>query len=153
MHTYFHADTPDKVIHVLEAARHSRQRIHISYGDAESGRDWLEEYEVHGYVGRSTGKLKVPLLLPNRRSIGGGAILDHCIVRIRTSAGGRVLYQHPSYHFGAMEIRNKPEAIPLSDGRELKIDLLCDQKLHASFQNMKQVRHWIRKLGVIAAMC
>lgn len=89
--TSFHDETPDDVIRVLESARQGRVRLHISYGDRTTGRDWLEEVETHGYVGRSTGPVKVPLLVAIRRSTGGGAILDRCIVRISTAAGGRVL--------------------------------------------------------------
>jgi len=101
--TSYDQRTPDEVIRVLENARLNRQRVHISLGETEGpdqGQDWLEEFETHGYVGRSMGPVKVPLLLANRRSMGGGAILTHCVVRIRTSSGGRVLYQHPAYSHG-----------------------------------------------------
>lgn len=49
--TSYHQETPDTVISVLEAARQSRTRLHISLGDTTSGKDWLEEFETHGYVG------------------------------------------------------------------------------------------------------
>jgi hypothetical protein len=111
--TSYHDETPDDVIRVLENARQSRVRLHISYGDRTTGRDWLEEFETQGYIGRSMGPVKVPLLLPNRRSTGGGAVLDRCIVRIRTAAGGRVLWQHPTYHHGKVEIRSKAEPLSL----------------------------------------
>jgi hypothetical protein len=96
------------------------------------------------------GPVKVPLLVANRRSLGGGAILDHCIVRIRASAGGRVLYQHPKYHFGSLEVRRKTESVTLPDGRILNVDVLRDGDLHASFENMEKARRWVHKLGVTA---
>lgn len=152
--TSYDERTPDEVVAVLENARQSRQRLHISLGETDNdrgqiGRDWLEEFETHGYVGRSMGPVKVPLLVANRRSLGGGAILDHCIVRIRESAGGRVLYQHPQYHHGHLEIRTKAEPVD-SDGRILTVDVLRDGELHAAFENMEKARRWVHKLGVTA---
>ncbi|MCX7408681.1 MAG: hypothetical protein NTZ32_11430 [Planctomycetales bacterium] len=151
--TSYDERTPNEVIQVLESARLNHTRLHISLGetaDPNVGFDWLEEFESYGYIGRSMGPIKVPLLIANSRSMGGGAILDHCIVRIRTSSGGRVIYQHPAYHFGTMEIRRKTEPMTLPDGRVLTVDVLRDGKVHASFQDMNQARRWVQKLGVVA---
>lgn len=148
--TSYDERTPNEVIRVLENARANRTRLHISLGDTTTGTDWLEECETHGYVGRSMGPVRVPLLVANRRSLGGGAILDHCIVRIRTAAGGRVLYQHPQYHFGDLEIRQKVTPVELPDGRVLTVDVLRDEEVHASFETVEQARKLARKLGVVA---
>jgi hypothetical protein len=99
---FYHVETPDAVVKALEHARASRQRIRVYYGDSKTGRDWLEEHDVEGYVGNSTGPLKVPLLIYNRRCHGGGALLDHCIVKVKWTRGG-VLYQHPAYDAGTDE--------------------------------------------------
>lgn len=148
--TSYDERTPDEVIRVLENARLNRTRLHVSLGDTETGLDWIEEFESHGYVGRSMGPaVKVPLLVANRRSLGGGSILTHCIARIRASAGGRVLYQHPKYHHGDLEIRRKAEPVALPD-RVLTVDVLRDGELHASFENMEKARRWVHKLGVTA---
>ena len=148
--TSYHEKTPEAVIRVMENARQHRMRLHISLGDTETGRDWLEEFESNGYVGRSLGPVNVPLLIANRASTGGGAILDHCIVRIRESAGGRVLYQHSEYHHGSLEIRRKLAPVELPDGRVLTVDVLRDGELHAAFENVEKARRWVHKLGVIA---
>jgi hypothetical protein len=150
--TSFDARTSDKVIRVLELARQKRTRLHISLGDSETGEDWLEEFDISGYVGRSMGPIKVPLLIANRRSLGGGAILDHCIVRIRLSAGGQVLYQHDKYHHGSFELRIKAEPVVTADGRVLTVDIFRDSNIHASFTDMESARRWIRKVGVTAPM-
>lgn len=96
--TYYDLATRQNVINVLENARLNDYRIRVYYGDISTGLDWNEQYDVTGYVGRSTGPVKRPLLIYNKRSFGGGVILDHCIVKITESKGKRVLYQHPLYH-------------------------------------------------------
>lgn len=96
--TSYDARTIPEVIRILELCRQDRTRIRVHYGDVATGKDWMDVYDVTGKVGRSMGPIKVPLLIHNSRSMGGGAMLDHCIVRIVTSKGKRVLYQHPLYH-------------------------------------------------------
>ena len=100
--TAYHIDTPDRVVMLLERSRQERIRLRLYYGDKETGRDWCEVYDTVGYVGRSTGRIKIPLLIKTSRSSGGGAILDNCIVKIeyanKAKQGRRVLYQHPNYH-------------------------------------------------------
>lgn len=148
--TSYDARTPEEVIRILEDARLNRTRLHISLGDTDTGKDWLEEFDSYGYIGRSMGPIKVPLLIANTRSLGGGAILDHCIVRIRQSAGGRVLCQHPAYHHGDLQIRQKAEPVELLDGRVLAVDVLRDGEVHAAFENIAQARRWVNRLGVVA---
>ncbi len=153
--TFYDTRTPEEVIRVLESARLNRTRLHISLGETTDdrgklGRDWLEEHDITGYVSRSMGPIKVPLLVANRKSLGGFALLDHCIVRIRTAAGGRVLYQHHAYHYGVLELRWKFEPVELPDGRVLTVDVLQDGVVHASFENMAQARRWVQKLGLVA---
>jgi hypothetical protein len=151
--TSYDLRTPIEVINVLEKARLNRTRLHISLGETdgnEAGKDWLEENMVYGFIGRSTGSIKIPLLIHNRRSLGGPGLLDHCIVRIRTSQGGRVLWTHPSYHHGTLEIRQKTEPVTLRDGRTLTVDVLRDGELHASFESIDKARRWVNKLGVAA---
>lgn len=153
--TSYDQRTPVEVIRILEHARLNRDRLHVSLGFTEGpniGQDWLEENDVYGFIGRSTGSIKIPLLIHNRRSLGGLSLLDHCIVRIRTSTGNRILYQHPDYHHGHLELRNKSEPLVLEDGRILTVDVLRDGKIHASFETMNKARRFISKLGVRAAI-
>lgn len=98
--TCYPVETPTKVREVLETYIGKRDvRLALHFGDTTTGEDWLEEFDVEGYIGRSMGPMHSALLLRNARSDGGGAILTDCIVRIRfanRSVGGD-LYRHPSY--------------------------------------------------------
>ena len=150
---YYHAGTPDPVINVLERARSCRERIRLYLGGTQTGRDWLEEYDDEGYVGNSVGPLKVPLLIRNRRSSGGPAILDHCIVRIRRTGSNRdVLYQHPAYHTGTFTIRTiEPEErcgeVNLSqEGYSHAVDV--DGVNHANFRSLAAAEHFVKKMTV-----
>ena len=88
--TSFDISTNQDVINVLERCRQNRTRIKLDYGKVETGESWGEIFDVTGYVGRSNGGIKIPLLIYNSRSYGGGAILDHSIIQIKESRGGRV---------------------------------------------------------------
>lgn len=87
------------VMEALERANNTDTRIRIWYGDTNTGIVWGEDNDVLGYVGRSTGKIKAPLLIPNKRSMGGGAMAHNSIVRIDTTQG-RTIYKHRSFNAG-----------------------------------------------------
>ena len=80
--TAYSTETSDKMIEILERlmANHTRARFH--WGDTKTGQDWGDIYNVRGHIGRSTGRFKIPLLIHNIRSLGGGALLDDSIVKI-----------------------------------------------------------------------
>jgi hypothetical protein len=94
--TSFQNETKREIAEVLERCRVNRIRIVLDYGN-DDGQSWGETFDTRGYVGRSTGAFKIPILVYNSRSIGGGAIMTRCIVQIKESRGGRVLYQHKNY--------------------------------------------------------
>lgn len=99
---WFNKKTPERVMTIIAHAYHSGKRIRVFYGDTETGRDWMEEYDVMGTVGRSTGKHKVPLLINNSRSHGGTAIMCSHIVKITIDK--TVVYKHPDYYIHDMKI-------------------------------------------------
>jgi hypothetical protein len=95
--TTYKDETPLQVITILEHSRNARQRVCVRYGDTQTGRDW-GDMRMCGHVGRSTGSIKIPLLIKTRRSMGGEGILDAHIVQITEPTTKRVLYTHPKYH-------------------------------------------------------
>lgn len=106
--TAYHEETPDAVVNILENARNSGRetRLRFALGDTETGEDWNEIYDTTGYIGRSTGTIKIPLLIAKVTSYGGPAILDHCIVKIERKRKGEreytEVYRHPKYHTNSM---------------------------------------------------
>ena len=123
--TWFEPGTPDGVQSALERARESGARIRVFYGDSQTGQDWLEEHDVMGTVGRTTGPLKTPILLANARSSGGGAILTKNVVRVielSPRTGKHIeTYRHPGYHQPKLWIRrgigDQPSWMVYANGR------------------------------------
>ena len=101
--TWFDARTPAGVQSALEAARRSNDVMRVFTGDTVTGRDWMEEYDTIGRIGRSGDAMKVPLLIPDGDN-GGPALLTHCIVRIINVTKGKEVYRHPKYYTPKMEL-------------------------------------------------
>lgn len=97
---WFKKETPLQVCDALASAYARQFRVRIWCGDVATGAAWQEEYDVVGTIGRSTGQRKVPLLINRTNSCGGGAVLDHCIVRIDRTDGAGTVYKHPSFTHG-----------------------------------------------------
>lgn len=103
--THFHPDTPPQVREIIENHHAARkqgkgQRLRFHYGDNKTGQAWGDSEA--GYVGRSTGSQPIPLVVNNSRSMGGGGLLTHAIVKVETTRKGKsgqpdVLYQHPKF--------------------------------------------------------
>lgn len=97
--TYYDLSTPAQVVTVLESRMGKRDkdsRIAITYGDVKTGKAWHSIES--GYVGRTTGSVKAPLLCHSITSMGGAVINDPSILLITTTRGNKkVLYRHPLY--------------------------------------------------------
>jgi hypothetical protein len=101
----FDVRTPETVCNILAQYAGRRDvRLRLYYGDTETGRCWMEEHDTIGYIGRSTGQIKIPLLIKNSRSWGGGAILDNCIIKI--TVDGVTLYEHPLFNMPVVTVNN-----------------------------------------------
>lgn len=102
--TSYHSETPKKIIDIIEDARINHDRLRFCFGDTNTGKDWEERYDTTGYIGRSTGPVKIPLLIKRSNSTGGGGVLDHCIVKIERKMQGYrsyvEMYRHPLYNKG-----------------------------------------------------
>lgn len=88
-------DTPDDLIEILEKLREARTRVTFEYGNINTGVSWNKEYDITGYIGRSNGKFKVPLLINNTRSYGGSSLSTDCVLSIKYSnkANGGYIYK------------------------------------------------------------
>ena len=94
--TWYNENANEEVIRILEDARINNLRVRIFYGDYKTGEDWLEDCDVIGRIGRSCGRIQIPLLLKKSNSTGGGGISTSCIVKITIDK--KIVYQHENYH-------------------------------------------------------
>lgn len=137
--TYYKDTTPPEVIRALEQAYDEDCRIRIFLGDSKTGRDWLEENDVTGTVGRSTGPIKIPLLIRTNRSTGGGALLTDCIVRLLVN--GREVYRHPKYSIPLFSVfQEKPRQY-----KDVPWGVYLDKEKspHARFKTEQAARRWV----------
>ena len=92
--TFYPANIPSKLVEVLENCRINKTRIVIDYGDTVSGISWNEVNDITGYIGRTTGENKAPILVYNSRSLGGITIMCGNILTIRESKGKKLIYSY-----------------------------------------------------------
>lgn len=102
--TWFDPGTAAKVAEILERYRASGKLLRLFYGDPATGRDWMEECDTVGTIGRSGGLMRSPLLVAPG-VCGGPAILTACIVRMLDGVSGRELYRADTYVVPALTSR------------------------------------------------
>ncbi|HRZ18703.1 MAG TPA: hypothetical protein P5136_01485 [Methanofastidiosum sp.] len=106
---YFHPETLVAVATIIASQLLERnlrnERFRFHYGNQKTGEAW-GDIET-GYIGRSTGPIKIPLVIYNARSHGGPALLDNCIVKIERSKGKEIVWEHPDYHRTPEELLTK----------------------------------------------
>lgn len=134
--TCYYADTPDPIVDVLETVRVNQRKVRLFYGDPKTGQSWFDEHDVIGRIGRSTGPIKVPLLI-EPGEIGGPALLDQCIIRIDSPR--KTLYQHAQFRVGEVAlVRGKLKRQPWT--------VLIDQILQARFEDKRQAQRYMEFL-------
>lgn len=95
---FFDPATPDDLVRLLEGWYRSNARLTFDFGDTDTGESWGDTYDVSGYIGRTTGTIKSPILVNNKRSMGGPILSTNRILTVRPSNkkhGDYLLYQAP----------------------------------------------------------
>lgn len=138
--THYTEGTNEQLIRLIEAFRLNRKRIRLFYGDTETGRDWMEEYDTIGRIGRSMGSQPIPLLIKSERSHGGTAILTGSIVKITLDK--QIVYQHPKYHQPELFILNNKDYFSTRNQEE-KLTVQTSDDVLATFKTYEQARRWM----------
>ena len=153
--TFYSSEALDGAILALEYARTNKIRVRIFYAyktaeekergvkDSEFGvlEVWNEEFDCVGRLGRSTGTIKVPVLLSSSSSRYGSPILENKIVVVKTT-GGRVLFSADGLKFP--EWRVNADADKKTCELLYKTSLMKDFKVYATCRNedfQKAVRY------------
>jgi hypothetical protein len=123
----FNEGTNEKVIEVLSMVQKDRRRVRVWFGDVLTGKSWDEENDVCGYIGKSTGMNKIPLLIHNEKSFGGGALLCDSIVKIVDTKSKVIYYQHENFS--------------QSNFTEQGCQVLKDGQTYATCENETKVRN------------
>lgn len=143
--TFYSAEALDGAILALEYARVNRIRIRIFYAyktaeEKENGvRDskfdvlevWEDENDCIGWLGRSNGNIKIPILLSSSSSPYGLSILESRVVLVKTT-GGKVLFTADGLKF--------PEWKVNADSDKKTCELLYKTSLMEDFETYATCR-------------
>lgn len=137
--TSYDINTDKKIVSILDDAIINRKRLKLDYGNTETGESWNECYDIIGRIGRSTGTIKIPLLILTSRSYGGGAILDSSIIKITDVKTRNVLYKNQNY-------KEKVFNIVPSDLPDYTVNVNINGKLYSRHKSERSAKLIINKL-------
>ena len=127
----------EKVKSILEGAYHNRmQRLRLFHG--KDGKVWNEEYDVCGYIGRSTGIQKIALLINNKSSSGGNGIMTDRIVGIYDTKMKKCLFWADGYKMPKVIIALCGSNDLIKKGYTHEVWL--DNQLYANCKNLKEAQ-------------
>ena len=144
---HFRNGTSLEVANVINEALKANRRLRFWFGDTETGKAWVEENDVIGYIGRSSGTVQIPLAVFSRRSFGGGALMTQAIVRIDDMCKRRTLYAHPTFSTGEIEVHKMFRDInDYDNGTTYTHFLTIDRATHSrhtSFEQADRLRKFL----------
>ncbi len=138
--TSYDINTDKKIVSILDDAIINRKRLKLDYGNTATGESWNECYDIIGRIGRSTGSIKIPLLILTSRSYGGGALLDSCIIKITDIKTGKVIYKNQNY-------KEKVFNIVPSDLPDYTVNVNINGKLYSRHKSERSAKILIGKLS------
>jgi len=138
--TCYDINTDKKIVSILDDAIINRKRLKLDYGNTETGESWNECNDIIGRIGRSTGSIKIPLLILTSRSYGGGALLDSCIIKITDVKTGNVIYKNQNY-------KEKVFNIVPSDLPDYTVNVNINGKLYSRHKSERSAKILIGKLS------
>ena len=142
---HFKEGTSLEVADVINEALKANRRLRFWFGDTETGKAWVEENDVIGYIGRSSGTVQIPLAVFSRRSFGGDALMTQAIVRIDDIAKKKTLHVHPKFSTGVIEVHKmlRPrEFNGIEYSHELRTDHATHSR-HTSFEQADRLRKFL----------
>ncbi len=138
--TYYHVGTPDSLVHILEKARTNKTRVKVYLGDAVTGKDWMEESDKMGFIGRSSGPIKIPIIMKYEGAPGGTDLMPENIVKLSTAYIGTVLYQTKNYHQPSMEL------VEDGDGED-NYAILINEEVYSRHKTKRSAQLLFKKLS------
>lgn len=134
---WFSTNTPQQARKAIINAYENKYRVRVWLGDTETGKVWAEENDILGYIGRSTGTQKIPLLIYSNMSSGGDGLLDHCVLGIQSTHNKQFTYKHPKMYIPNM-------SIVIDETRDdLQFCVYIEESLRARFKTHGQAERYM----------
>lgn len=103
--TWYSHGIDQKLIQVFERLRASGEEVRVWQGHVTTGRAWIEldHADCIGRISRSSGSMKIPLLI-GRDGYDKGTLFDHSCLRIVRINDAKELWRHPLFHVPYLSI-------------------------------------------------
>ena len=101
---FFKSCTSDQLVNIITYLYLTKDKVRLYYGNNETGEVSLDEYDLYGTIGKSTGIIKVPLLIPKINSISGSAISTSLIVGIARTKDKKFVYKANNFKLPVLKL-------------------------------------------------
>lgn len=133
--TWFKKDTRDAVKKVIDRLIHTGEKVRVFYGDPETGKSSMDEFDMIGSVGRLTGTLKAPILISEADGFGA-PMQDDKVIRIIRVRDHKNLYKHPGFHLPEMKLVE-------AEHPQFKVSVMIEGQVAARFKSLGKACKWI----------
>lgn len=135
---FFEEGTDEQVANVVNRMYQTKKRYKVYFGCVDTGKVYAEEYDTIGTVGKSTGQIKIPLMITRKGNMGGGALLPSLIVAVREMDTNYFIYKHSKFVEPTVEIKENTSPDPSL--KEYKFETYFNGELHGRHKSLRSAQ-------------
>lgn len=139
---WFKNDTTMEVANIVDFMYQTGKRYKIYSGCTETGRVFAEEYDTVGTVSKTTGELKIPILITRKGNHGGAAISTGSILAVKEVGSKHFMFKNKLFIQPTVEIKETKSVLS-----EYKYETIFNGDLYSRHRTLRSAQICKNKLG------